>query len=132
MAPDGGPVAGWYADPTGGHPKRFWDGSTWTDQVALGDDTIISDPMPAADAVPAVDPSGGAPVAGWYADPYDANQSRWWDGTQWSADVGGSLAPTSAATAGVAAAAAGRPTRVKVGAAVAGTLLVGGLLALLV
>jgi hypothetical protein len=29
--------------------------------------------------------AGGGPAAGWYADPADASQERWWDGTQWSA-----------------------------------------------
>jgi hypothetical protein len=26
--------AGWYPDPQGGHQHRYWDGNTWTDQVA--------------------------------------------------------------------------------------------------
>src|SRR5205823_10826975 len=26
--------AGWYPDPTGGHQHRYWDGRTWTDQIA--------------------------------------------------------------------------------------------------
>jgi hypothetical protein len=29
--------------------------------------------------------AGGGPAAGWYADPADVSQERWWDGTQWSA-----------------------------------------------
>jgi uncharacterized protein DUF2510 len=29
------PVAGWYADPGDTARIRFWDGSTWTDQVAV-------------------------------------------------------------------------------------------------
>ncbi|WP_322762606.1 phospholipid scramblase-related protein [Frankia sp. Cr2] len=28
------PPAGWYADPSGKHPFRYWDGSRWTDQVS--------------------------------------------------------------------------------------------------
>jgi hypothetical protein len=32
-----GPIAaGWYADPTGRHVWRWWDGSTWTDRVGDG------------------------------------------------------------------------------------------------
>jgi hypothetical protein len=30
---------------------------------------------------------GSGIIPGWYADPYDANQLRWWDGTQWSDQV---------------------------------------------
>ena len=28
--------------------------------------------------------NGATPVAGWYQDPYDAGQYRWWDGTAWT------------------------------------------------
>ena len=28
------PPAGWYPDPSGGHRRRYWDGSAWTDHVA--------------------------------------------------------------------------------------------------
>jgi hypothetical protein len=28
------PPAQWYADPTGRHAHRYWDGSRWTSQVA--------------------------------------------------------------------------------------------------
>ncbi|KLL12338.1 MULTISPECIES: phospholipid scramblase-related protein [Protofrankia] len=28
------PPAGWYADPSGQHGFRYWDGTTWTDQVS--------------------------------------------------------------------------------------------------
>ncbi len=27
------PDAGWYPDPTGRYPKRWWDGSQWADRV---------------------------------------------------------------------------------------------------
>ena len=32
--------AGWYADPTGRHQHRYWDGAAWTDHVA--DDGVRS------------------------------------------------------------------------------------------
>lgn len=47
------------------------------------------------------DPSGIAP--GWYHDPWDAAQARYWDGTEWTQDVaaippGASLIPGGEAT----------------------------------
>jgi Protein of unknown function (DUF2510) len=32
-------------------------------------------------------PNGGAPPAGWYADPAGSCWWRWWDGRQWTAHV---------------------------------------------
>ncbi|HVE64280.1 MAG TPA: DUF2510 domain-containing protein [Mycobacteriales bacterium] len=34
MTQQSGPPAGWYPDPSGQHQRRFWDGSTWTEQVS--------------------------------------------------------------------------------------------------
>jgi hypothetical protein len=42
---------GWYADPTGRHEQRYWDGSAWSDNVADG-------------GVSAVDPVGSTGGAG--------------------------------------------------------------------
>ncbi len=36
VAGRGGPPPGWYADPTGRHPYRYWDGKAWTHHVAIG------------------------------------------------------------------------------------------------
>jgi hypothetical protein len=33
------PPAGWYPDPLGGHPLRYWDGQHWTDHVSDGGPT---------------------------------------------------------------------------------------------
>jgi hypothetical protein len=38
------PPAQWYADPTGRHTHRYWDGARWTPQVADGGQTA-SDPL---------------------------------------------------------------------------------------
>jgi len=40
-APPGGPAPGWYADPSGRHQYRYWDGASWTVHVA--DDGVQSD-----------------------------------------------------------------------------------------
>ncbi|MEL6981152.1 MAG: DUF2510 domain-containing protein, partial [Actinomycetota bacterium] len=29
----------------------------------------------------------GTPPAGWYSDPSNPNQQRWWDGVEWSAST---------------------------------------------
>lgn len=64
--------AGWQPDPTGRHQHRYWDGTSWTDQVS--DDGVVgSDPVdgppagagapaPGVGASPAASP--GAPAAG--------------------------------------------------------------------
>jgi len=41
------PAGGWHPDPTGRHQQRWWDGSTWTDQVA-DDGAVSTDPAGAA------------------------------------------------------------------------------------
>jgi hypothetical protein len=67
---------GWHPDPSGRHQHRFWDGTTWTDQVADNGVTGV-DPLPAAPAqptgagVPSVPPvggqAGGGTPGGWGA-----------------------------------------------------------------
>lgn len=42
MAQSGTPTAGWYADPSGQHQARFWDGACWTEQIR--DD--LGEPLP--------------------------------------------------------------------------------------
>jgi hypothetical protein len=61
---------------------------------------------------------GSGIIPGWYADPYDANQLRWWDGTQWSDQVSALqaiplLTETPAATAPAAATPASAPATVE-------------------
>ncbi len=47
-------------------------------------------------------PNGTQPAAGWYADPQDAAQLRWWDGTQWSAHTAPVPQPVAPAPASAA------------------------------
>ena len=39
--------AGWYRDPAGRQPYRWWDGSQWTAHVATSDRQVLVDPAPA-------------------------------------------------------------------------------------
>ena len=72
----------WYADPSGRHEQRFWDGSAWTAYVADGAVT-------GSDAV--LNPS----AAGWFPDPTRRNESRYWDGRFWTDHVQNHGAPSN-------------------------------------
>jgi len=62
------PPPSWYADPTGRHQSRFWDGFTWTAQVAdgpnPGHDPLVQPTGPATDALP---PLIGSPGSGGHS-----------------------------------------------------------------
>ena len=105
--------AGWYADPTGRHQHRYWDGAAWTDHVA--DDGVRSidaleshapedfgveevaaeEPWPeeveaqhvAAREVRAEEAAADAPPAAWYPDPLARFDHRYWDGSAWTEHV---------------------------------------------
>jgi hypothetical protein len=129
MAQIGTPAAGWYADPSGHYRARYWDGTSWTDQVRddLGESAAPAATAPRADqmaetvvgvaeAVAVVAAAGsfagargpaaatpmqhagseptatlaglpGGPGPGWYPDPTQRHQARWWDGAQWTERV---------------------------------------------
>jgi hypothetical protein len=60
--------ANWYADPTGRHQHRYWNGTEWTDQVADSGVTATDPPlMPTAG--PVLMPEPGAPPAAWKPTP---------------------------------------------------------------
>jgi hypothetical protein len=56
-------------------------------------------------------------AAGWYQDPNDANQLRWWDGAAWTANVAPTAAPSPPA-----AARSGQPTQPTLVVTAAGVL----------
>ena len=60
---------GWYPDPSRRHELRFWDGATWTAQVADGGVLGVDEPnRPAAPTGPSFSPSPGyGQVPGGYA-----------------------------------------------------------------
>ncbi len=41
----GGPPAGWFADPSGRHQQRYWDGVAWTEHVADAGATSVDPPV---------------------------------------------------------------------------------------
>jgi Domain of unknown function (DUF4328)/Protein of unknown function (DUF2510) len=62
---------GWYADPSGQHDHRYWDGRAWTEHVSRGG------------------VAGTAPVvpADWYPDPTGRFHWRYWTGSEWTEHV---------------------------------------------
>lgn len=74
---------GWYADERG--VERWWDGADWTDLER-------ATPVVRIDLEPVVDHAAAAIgplpeiVPGWYAVP-GTDETRWWDGTHWTASV---------------------------------------------
>jgi hypothetical protein len=62
---------GWYPDPWGKAPRRWWDGKQWA---------------------AAVDPPAKEWDLGWYPDPWGKARWRLWDGQQWKDAVGQTVA----------------------------------------
>ena len=60
------PPAGWYADPSGRHEYRYWDGTYWTAGVADGGitaaDPLEDPPPPAQQATAGLSPARQATV----------------------------------------------------------------------
>jgi hypothetical protein len=73
-----------------------WHGSTFAVPVAQRpdvDDVIASLHRAAVPALTAAAAAPALPPPGWYPDPARASVARWWDGRQWTAYVGGAVAP---------------------------------------
>lgn len=72
---NGGQPAGWYADPWGQAPRRYWDGAQWTEHTDAPAAAPVATPAPAPAAAPGPTPppmaSGGygAPQGGYAAAP---------------------------------------------------------------
>jgi len=56
-------TSGWYADPTGRHKYRYWDGSRWSNQVSDGG-TAGVDPVDVDEATAATPPAPGTQAPG--------------------------------------------------------------------
>jgi hypothetical protein len=95
--------AGWFPDPSGQAPERYWDGTQWTDQLRGQPAQQISagwfpDPSGQAperywDGTQWTDQLRGQPAqqisAGWFPDPSGQAPERYWDGTQWTDQLRG-------------------------------------------
>src|SRR5689334_11523637 len=62
------PPAGWYPDPTGRHERRWWDGESWTHEVA---DPAAPGEEGAPLDDPAAEPVAEEPVATVEAEPVE-------------------------------------------------------------
>ncbi len=63
-------TAGWYADPTGRFPARYFDGTDWTDQVQGADGQVSTDAVERrSTGLPAPGPAGGSGPGGYAAAP---------------------------------------------------------------
>jgi hypothetical protein len=94
----GGKVAGWYLDPTERHEERFFNGLIWT-AWAKASGVEIEDPLPedevgffpAPHGLPLwaeVRPDPPAVPAGWYRDPTERHDHRFFDGKRWTDQAG--------------------------------------------
>lgn len=54
----------WYADPTGRHQYRYWDGSVWTDNVADGGEQGLDPVADAKARIQALQPLARTPISG--------------------------------------------------------------------
>ncbi len=92
MAP--GVTPGWYPDPLSRHERRYWDGDTWTAHVADGAE-VADDPLAAAaEPAPGVSEesaptqaTAGTSAPGWYPDPLEHAEVRYYDGRAWTTHV---------------------------------------------
>lgn len=73
-------AAGWQPDPTGRHEHRYWDGSTWTDNVSDAgvastdayEAAAVADAAPAAPSEPSPPPPPVEPTTAGWAEPTTA------------------------------------------------------------
>ncbi|HVS68541.1 MAG TPA: DUF2510 domain-containing protein [Mycobacteriales bacterium] len=65
------PAPGWYPDPGGAAPYRWWNGQAWTTATSDGTTPATAQPVPAAPAAAAVPAYGAAQGYGAAATGYD-------------------------------------------------------------
>ena len=91
-----GPLEGWYADPWNVNQLRWWDGCQWTGYTSPGSvspsDTVLSSRDSSLDrdrSTDSLDPTLQGPRAaeGWYPDPAETDEPRWWNGYEWLAQA---------------------------------------------
>jgi len=78
----------WWGTIRPARPDSWWAKNRYTpDQIAKAEALYApDDPQPA--------PGEGSWPAGWYADPWDDGERRYWDGTEWTGHVEESGEPT--------------------------------------
>jgi membrane protease YdiL (CAAX protease family) len=77
------PSPGWYPDPTGANPWRWWSGDSWSDETRR-DATCQPYLATRTDTRTPPDP-------GWYPDPIDGARWRLWDGDRWTDNTSAKL-----------------------------------------
>lgn len=75
------PPAAWYPDPADQSRLRYWDGSAWTDHVAV---RAASESVAQDFSAATVDVADTSVPAGWYPNPEDEMSIRYWDGQGWT------------------------------------------------
>ena len=78
--------AGWYPDPEDSSRERWWGGTGWLDTNRPKTDTSPSFPLTTPATLPPTTPAT-LPIAGWYPNPENPNEKRYWDGTAWTDDI---------------------------------------------
>lgn len=92
-------AANWYADPTGRHAQRYWDGQRWTGHVAGADGVQAEDSEPVDPATPPPGtPTAAAPAPAPAPQPSAAAPAPGQVHENWSPPTGAAAAPAAVGT----------------------------------
>ena len=72
---------GWYDNPEDSNEQRYWDGQAWTPHRQRKG---VAPPPPPVAAVAPPPPPNQPIQPGWYDNPEDSNEQRYWDGQAWT------------------------------------------------